>query len=109
MPPRTRKTEANAQALKELQQISGIGPSLALDLYDLGLRRIADLKFQDPQRLYDRLNALRGVRQDPCVLYTFRCAVYFATEPKPDPSRLNWWTWKDEAVSTAWRNLQTSR
>jgi hypothetical protein len=40
----------------------------------------ADLKGQNPNVLYDKLNAYSGVTLDICMLYTFRCAVYFATE-----------------------------
>ena len=81
--------------LKELQRIPSIGPSLACDLFDLGIRRVADLNRKNPERLYEALNELRGVRQDPCVLYTFRCAVYFATEPNPEPAKLQWWSWQE--------------
>jgi Pathogenicity locus len=94
MPPVARST-VPAAALKDFQHIPGIGPSLAADLVDLGIRRVADLRRRSPERLYDQLIALRGVHQDPCVLYTFRCAVYFATEPNPEPEKLKWWNWKD--------------
>ena len=80
----------------ELQTIPGIGPSLAEDLRSLGVERVADLKGKDPQRLYDQLNRKTGVRQDPCVLYTFRCAVYYASHKRHDPEKLKWWNWKDE-------------
>ena len=79
----------------ELQTIPGVGPSIAKDLRAIGIRKIADLRHKDPERLYARSNALRGVQQDRCLLYVFRCAVYFATEPKPRPARLKWWAWKD--------------
>jgi len=79
----------------ELLRIPGIGPAMAGDLYALGVRRIADLAEADPQALYDRLCKLSGVRQDPCVLYTFRCAVYFARHTDHDPELLKWWNWKD--------------
>lgn len=91
----TLKNEQTAAALKELQRIPGIGPSLARDLVDLGIGRAADLRRRNPERLYEQLIALRGVHQDRCVLYTFRCAVYFASEPNPDPERLKWWNWQD--------------
>ena len=87
-----------AAALKDLQRIPGIGPSLAADLVDLGIMRVADLRRRDPERLYEQLIALRGAHQDRCVLYTFRCAVYFAKEPNPEPERLKWWNWKDSAL-----------
>jgi hypothetical protein len=46
--------------------------------------------------LYRRLKALQGGRADRCLLYVFRCAVYFAETPDPDPERLRWWYWKDK-------------
>ena len=82
----------------ELQTIPSIGPSLAADLRDLGIRRVADLRRRDPERLYTRLNELRGQRQDPCVLYTFRCAVYYARTARPKPELLKWWHWKDRRL-----------
>ncbi|HLE34022.1 MAG TPA: helix-hairpin-helix domain-containing protein, partial [Bacteroidota bacterium] len=36
----------------------------------------------------------QGVRIDPCLLYVFRCAVYYASTPKPKPELLKWWHWK---------------
>lgn len=30
------------------------------------------------------------------MLYTFRGAVYFATEKKHSKEKLNWWYWKDK-------------
>ncbi len=86
------------QILRELQVIPGIGPSLAQDLYALGLRRVADLRRKNPGILYRRLEKLTGTKQDRCVLYTFRCAVYYAKTPRPDPELLLWWNWKDPAT-----------
>lgn len=82
-------------ALRELRRIPGVGPSVAGDLLRLGIRRVADLRGVDPQALYDRLCEDQGLRVDRCMLYTFRCAVYFATETHPDPELLRWWAWKD--------------
>ena len=79
----------------ELRRIPGVGRAMAMDLYALGVRRVADLAKIEAQDLYDRLCRLSGVRQDPCVLYTFRCAVYFARNAEHDPELLKWWNWKD--------------
>jgi hypothetical protein len=87
---RTRKAKS------PLEIIPGVGPSIAADLEGLGVREVADLKRADPQKLYDRLCSQTGVRQDPCVLYTFRCAVYYASRPVHDPEKLKWWNWKDK-------------
>ncbi len=82
----------------DLQTIPGVGPRIAEDLRELGVRRVSDLRGRDPERLYRRINALKGERQDPCLLYVFRCAVYFARTPRPDPVLLKWWTWKDREL-----------
>lgn len=82
----------------ELQTLPGIGPSLARDLRALGVKRVADLRRCDPERLYVRLNRVRGVRQDPCVLYAFRCAAYAARSARPRPELLKWWNWKDRTL-----------
>ena len=75
------------------------------DLRDLGIQHVAELRGQDPERLYARLIAQRGVHQDRCVLYVFRCAVYFAETAQPDAERLKWWNWKDaQPVAPARRN-----
>lgn len=82
-----------------LEVIPGVGPSVAKDLRDLGVRSVADLKRRDPERMYEAINAMRGVRQDPCLLYVFRCAVYFARTPEPSPELLKWWSWKGRALN----------
>jgi hypothetical protein len=79
-----RPGQTNAAELRELQEIPGIGPSLA-----------RDLRGTDPEAMYRRLIRLRGVYQDRCVLYVFRCATYFASRTRHDPERLKWWNWSD--------------
>jgi hypothetical protein len=81
-----------------LEGIPGVGPSIAKDLRDLGVRSVADLKRRDPERMYEVMNRKRGARQDPCLLYVFRCAVYFARTPAPDPELLKWWSWKGRSL-----------
>jgi len=82
----------------ELQRAPGIGPSLAADLHDLGVHSLATLAGRDPERLYIQLCDQHGTRMDPCVLYAFRCAVYFARTPRPRPELLRWWNWKDRRL-----------
>lgn len=82
------------KVLKELQRIPGVGPSIAVDLYDMGFRAVNDLKGRDPEDMYLKHCAIKGTTVDRCVLYVFRCAVYFASQPDPDPDLLKWWNWK---------------
>jgi len=85
------------QAIKELRQIPGVGKSIANDLWEIGITDVASLKGQDPQQLYERSNAVAGMVQDRCLLYVFRCAVYYAGTPAPqrEPEKLKWWNWKE--------------
>jgi hypothetical protein len=68
---------------------------MARDLVALGVASVDDLRARDPERLYADLCALQGCAVDRCVLYAFRCAVYFAGTPDPEPGLLQWWHWKD--------------
>lgn len=84
------------ESIRGLCVIPGVGPSIAGNLWDIGVRRVADLKGRDPQRLYEQSNRRTGAAQDRCLLYVFRCAVYFAdTEGRRrNPEKLKWWNWK---------------
>ena len=84
------------QSLKELRQIPGVGISIANDLYNIGITSVAALKGKDSQTLYDASNHYAGTIQDRCLLYVFRCAVYYAetATDKREPEKLKWWNWK---------------
>ena len=82
-------------SLKELQTIPGVGESLSQDLLDLGYRNICDLKGESPDKMYKSLMSLRGHHIDRCVLYVFRCAVYYASNSVHELELLKWWKWKD--------------
>jgi nucleotidyltransferase/DNA polymerase involved in DNA repair len=86
-----------SQPIKELTTIPGVGKSIASDLYNIGIRGIKDLKGKNPEQLYDTSNQMVGCVQDSCLLYVFRCAVYFAETPKElhEDEKLKWWYWKD--------------
>ena len=63
----------------ELEKIPGVGPNMAAHLHALG---------------FDTVESLRG--HDPPALYVYRCAVYFAETPIPEPEKCKWWNWKDK-------------
>lgn len=86
---------AKDKALAEFRTIPGVGKTIAEDFWNIGLRSIDDLRAQDPQKLYDLLCQYQKCKVDRCMLYVFRCAVYFATEKNPTPELLKWWNWKD--------------
>ena len=86
------------QSLKELRSIPGVGKSIANDLWNIGIQKVTDLRGCDPDVLYDLSNKLAETVQDRCLLYVFRCAVYFAETPvdDQDKGKLQWWNWKDQ-------------
>lgn len=92
---KVREPEAKAAVIKNLQVIPGIGKACALDLWNIGIRQVSDLKNQNPLELFNRLNKVTGISHDICMLYTFRCAVYYASESVHNPDKLKWWYWKD--------------
>ena len=63
--------------IRDLTDLPNIGPAMARDLRLLGFEHPGQLAGQDPQALYDRLCALTGVRQDPCVLDVFVSVTRF--------------------------------
>lgn len=82
----------------DLTSIPGVGPTIAGNLRLIGIRRVADLKHADPERLYRKLERTLGEPVDRCALYVLRSAVYFASRTRHDPEKLKWWNWKDGAA-----------
>lgn len=87
------------QATRQLQVIPGVGKSIAEDLWLLGICRVADLQGKDPEKLYIKRCAQVGMQIDRCLLYVFRCAVYYASTQRHDPELLKWWNWKDRTLN----------
>jgi hypothetical protein len=77
----------------DLQDIPWVGPRTQVALEDLGIHGVADLRGRDPAEMYATLCDLEGPT-DRCVLYVFRCAVYYAEAKRRDPELLKWWNWK---------------
>lgn len=78
----------------QLTVIPGVGKSIASDLRNIGIHSVQNLKHMDPESLFAKSNEHAGVIQDRCLLYVFRCAVYYANGGR-DPEKLKWWYWKD--------------
>lgn len=70
-----------------LEHIPNIGKAVAQDLRKIGITRPDQLKDKDGLNLYQKLNKVTGVRQDPCMADTLMAAVDFMNGGKPKP----WW------------------
>lgn len=90
------KKRKQAASVSELREIPGVGPSIEKDLQELGYFSVADLKGANPEKMYEKSCRVAGKRIDRCLLYVYRCAVYYATYPVHDPDKLKWWNWKDK-------------
>lgn len=97
-------TGGQAKVLRELQEIPGVGQATARDLWNLRIRKIADLRGRSPQKLYEELCRLQGQPVDRCMLYVLRCAVYFASRKRHAPELLKWWNWQDSADTSTHRS-----
>lgn len=75
-----------------LEDIPNVGPSIAEDLRRIGLRKPSQLAGRDPYAMYERINAVTGVRQDPCLLDVFISAVRFMEGAPKRP----WWKYTAE-------------
>jgi hypothetical protein len=89
------KIKKKDKSSDNLLSVPGIGKSIATDLHNIGIHHVHDLVGQNPETLFNDLCAEYKKDIDPCVLYTFRCAVYYAENDKHDPELLKWWTWKN--------------
>lgn len=90
-----KKKSEKQQVLAEFQKIPGVGKSIAEDFWNLGFRSLKELKGLDPEELYNALCDYQRCKVDRCMLYVFRCAVYFASEKEHNSELLKWWNWKD--------------
>ena len=92
-----RQNEAAPKiTVSDLQKIPGVGANMEKHLHNIGIRCIADLKGKDPEELYILDSQKKGFQDDKCVLYVYRCAVYFAEHEQHEPEKLKWWYWKDK-------------
>lgn len=82
--------------MTELRKIPGVGKETEKDLLALGYSTIESLSGADPEELYLRECAMKGVMVDRCQLYVYRCVVYYCSTEDPEPEKCKWWYWKDK-------------
>ncbi len=82
-----------AKTARQLHDLISIGPAMLRDFDLLGIRSVAQLARQDPQRLYEKLARVAGHHQDICVLDAFCAAVAQARNPRLPAEQCQWWYW----------------
>lgn len=89
-------SKVDRSRLEKLTDLPNVGPALAEDLRDIGIREPGDLAGKDPLKLYQKLCRKRGRRQDPCVLDVFLSLTRFLAG---DPPKV-WWEYTEERKRT---------
>lgn len=96
MKNRDPQVSIKIKTIQDFQRIPGVGIRIAEDLWDMGYRQSSDFLGQNPEKMYEKLCTLQQSKVDRCMLYVFRCLVYFVQESNPDPELLKWWNWSDK-------------
>lgn len=78
---------------RQLSDLVSIGPAMLRDFELLGVRTVAELARQNPERLYEKLCRVTGQAQDICCLDVFRAAVAQAKNPNLPIKQRVWWHW----------------
>jgi nucleotidyltransferase/DNA polymerase involved in DNA repair len=82
--------------MRELGDLISVGPAMLRDFELLGIRSVAQLAKQDPERMYEKLGRVARQHQDICVLDVFRSAVAQAKDPRLAAEKCQWWWWSRE-------------
>lgn len=73
----------------ELFTLKNVGKATFTDLEILGIASIAQLAQANPDELFNRLQILTGLRQDPCVWDVFAAIIHEAKTGE----KTSWWEW----------------
>lgn len=86
------KLDCRREDVTKLEDLPNVGPAIAEDLRQLGIREPQELQGRDPYQLYETLCDLTRQRHDPCLLDVFISAVRFMDGEKAKP----WWKYTAE-------------
>ena len=86
----------NKKPQSELLSLMNVGEATLKDLQLLGIEKIEQLKNQTPDNLYEKLQYLTGMKQDPCVWDVFAAIIHESQTGEKFP----WWHWSAIRKST---------
>ncbi len=87
-----KKMQHSAATVRRLEDLPNVGAAVAADLRRIGIATPAGLAGRDPFALYAELNAVTGIRHDPCMLDTFIAVTRFMAGDAARP----WWAYTAE-------------
>lgn len=89
---------------RRLADLVSVGPAMLRDFDLLGIRSVAQLARQNPEKLYERLCLKTGQPVDICCLDVFSAAVAQACNPRLRSEQSNWWHWSRKRKARDARN-----
>ena len=81
---------------RRLGELISVGPAMLRGFELLGVRSVAELARQDPEKMYRKLGRVAQQHQDICVLDVFRAAVAQARNPRLPAEKCQWWWWSEK-------------
>src|SRR5258708_4487054 len=90
------KTTISRLRMTALEHLPNVGPAIAADFIRVGNRATREVAGGAPDALYDELNRVAGMRDDPCVVDTFISAEGFMDGAPARP----WWKYTAERKRT---------
>ena len=78
---------------RRLQDLISVGPAMLRDFELLGIRSVAQLSRQNPEKLYEKLCLVKGQPPDICCLDVFSAAIAQAKNPRLPAAQRQWWYW----------------
>ena len=91
---------------RRLQDLLSVGPAMLRDFQILGVRSVAQLARQNPERLYAKLCRVAPQHQDICCLDVFHAAVAQARNPRLPVEQSQWWYWSRKRKEAESRSLE---
>ncbi|WP_236865193.1 helix-hairpin-helix domain-containing protein [Candidatus Hydrogenosomobacter endosymbioticus] len=73
----------------ELLKLKNVGKAVLKDLQLLGITTVKQLREQNPDYLYEKLQIIKKEKQDPCVWDVFAAIIHESNTGE----RLPWWRW----------------
>lgn len=73
--------------MSELLTLMNVGKAMQRDLHLLGITKIEQLKKENPDTMYKKLQQITGSKQDPCVWDVFAAIINEAKTGE----KLPWW------------------
>lgn len=78
---------------RKLQDLVSVGKAFVRDFNLLGIRKVEQLVGQNPEKLYRKLEMVKGQPMDICCLDVITAAVKQAENPNLPAQQKQWYYW----------------